>query len=207
MSAAVFIKLTEEWMAMRIPLLIIAVFLVFGCLAQPQEGEITGPTNVSFTAEEGKCGSSVQPQGEYMEGGVFLEGSIGASNPCYFANSTFSMNESGIILDIDTTKQDVESCEKCFGTIPWKASIFGYSGKVYVYYNNKRVYPKEGFCGWETQGSCKTDFDCTTGGCSGQVCESVHENPAITTCEYNECYDAKAYGARCGCVQGLCQWS
>jgi eight-cysteine-cluster-containing protein len=148
----------------------------------------------------------MEPERTDMENGVYLEGSIGTSNPCYNATGSFENNGSTIILRINTTEQDVDSCIKCIGTIPWKASLINYSEEVIVYYNNKKVLPKKGFCGWETNGSCTSESDCVAGGCSGHVCESINEDPAITTCEYKECYDARAYGTGCGCVEGLCQW-
>lgn len=67
--------------------------------------------------------------------------------------------------------------------------------------------PQEGFCGWSTQGNCSTDADCTTGGCSGEVCQSKFEDSVITTCEYKECYNADLYDMECKCVEGACQWS
>ncbi len=67
--------------------------------------------------------------------------------------------------------------------------------------------PQEEFCGWSTQGNCSTDADCTSGGCSGQVCQSTFEEPVMTTCEYKECYNADLYGMECKCVEGACQWS
>jgi len=65
---------------------------------------------------------------------------------------------------------------------------------------------KEGFCGWSTNGTCLTDLDCIKGGCSGQVCQSKHEEPVMTTCEWRDCYDAEMYGVACQCVNGHCQW-
>ena len=62
------------------------------------------------------------------------------------------------------------------------------------------------FCGRSTGGPCRSDEDCIRGGCSGQVCQSKHEEPVVTTCEWKECYDAEKYGARCMCVNGRCQW-
>ncbi|GEM_PF-421980 len=64
-----------------------------------------------------------------------------------------------------------------------------------------------GFCGRSTYGSCKTNNDCETGGCSGQVCQSKKEERMATTCEWRECYDDEAYNIRCGCREGQCQWS
>lgn len=67
--------------------------------------------------------------------------------------------------------------------------------------------PEETFCGWSTNSSCLTDADCITGGCSRQVCQSKNEEPAITTCEYRDCYNSIKYSLRCGCIQGVCKWA
>ena len=64
-----------------------------------------------------------------------------------------------------------------------------------------------GFCGHSTLGSCTSDADCRTGGCSGQVCESVTEPPTGTTCEWRQCYDDERHGVGCGCIDGQCAWS
>lgn len=66
--------------------------------------------------------------------------------------------------------------------------------------------PKQGFCGWATNGPCSNNSDCTIGGCSSQVCQSKSEEPVITTCEYKECYNASKYGMICGCTENTCQW-
>lgn len=66
---------------------------------------------------------------------------------------------------------------------------------------------EEPFCGKSTNGACKTNNDCMTGGCSGQICQSKNEAPVITTCEYRECFSAKKYGLTCGCVNGQCNWN
>ncbi len=81
------------------------------------------------------------------------------------------------------------------------------------------------FCGSSTQGFCASNSDCVTGGCSGQVCQSVQEEPAITTCEYKDCYNSAKYGMACKCIidsvtpaataaiigesaaQGRCKWT
>ena len=62
------------------------------------------------------------------------------------------------------------------------------------------------FCGLSTYGSCETDADCVTGGCSGQVCQSRSEEPRATTCEWRECYDSRQFGLGCGCIKNQCQW-
>lgn len=64
----------------------------------------------------------------------------------------------------------------------------------------------KGFCGTSTLGTCNSDADCMSGGCSGQVCQSKSEEPIITTCEYRDCYNAEAYGLTCGCLNKKCQW-
>ncbi|RLJ05404.1 MAG: hypothetical protein DRP18_03150 [Candidatus Aenigmatarchaeota archaeon] len=65
-------------------------------------------------------------------------------------------------------------------------------------------FGKEKFCGWSTYAKCKTDADCETGGCSGQVCEGKGEG-TITTCEMRDCYNRQGY--KCKCIDGKCQWS
>jgi eight-cysteine-cluster-containing protein len=65
----------------------------------------------------------------------------------------------------------------------------------------------EEFCGFSTDGQCSADAECITGGCSGQVCLSVHDELMATTCEYRECYNNELYGLTCGCVNNKCQWS
>jgi len=62
------------------------------------------------------------------------------------------------------------------------------------------------FCGFSTKGLCTSDEDCISGGCSGQVCESINEEPIMTTCEWTECYNPAKYGITCGCVDNMCQW-
>ncbi|WP_202320270.1 eight-cysteine-cluster domain-containing protein [Archaeoglobus neptunius] len=62
------------------------------------------------------------------------------------------------------------------------------------------------FCGWSTYAECKSDADCTVGGCSGQVCMGSGED-IVTTCDWKDCYDAKKFGMTCGCFEGQCQWA
>ena len=40
---------------------------------------------------------------------------------------------------------------------------------------------QEPFCGISTNSPCKANSDCKTGGCSGQVCESIYANDKIQT--------------------------
>lgn len=68
------------------------------------------------------------------------------------------------------------------------------------------ILPKEEFCGSSTYGKCNSNEDCHTGGCSGQICQSKNEEPIITTCEWQDCYDAKKYQFECLCLNKQCQW-
>ncbi|MDP7116131.1 MAG: eight-cysteine-cluster domain-containing protein [Candidatus Woesearchaeota archaeon] len=52
---------------------------------------------------------------------------------------------------------------------------------------------------------CQTNDDCTTGGCSGIVCQSKDTEPVFSTCEYSPSYDCYKT-IDCGCIQGKCQW-
>ena len=53
---------------------------------------------------------------------------------------------------------------------------------------------------------CASDSDCTSGGCSNQVCgkkESI--KGLITTCEFKEEYSCLE-STSCGCVESKCRW-
>jgi len=63
----------------------------------------------------------------------------------------------------------------------------------------------DGFCGISTNAQCDSDSGCTTGGCSGQVCQARGER-ITTTCEFRECYDETKYGFECRCIDGQCKW-
>ena len=87
--------------------------------------------------------------------------------------------------------------------------IFGLSVRVYL----DAVHPDAGapadgvdFCGWSTKGSCDSGADCLMAGCSSQICRARSEESLFSTCEWRDCYNAKAYGLSCGCVDGQCQW-
>lgn len=69
------------------------------------------------------------------------------------------------------------------------------------------ILPKEKFCGSSTYGKCTSDANCLAGGCSGQVCQSKDEEPIITTCEWEDCYDAGKFGLNCKCLNNQCQWA
>ena len=71
---------------------------------------------------------------------------------------------------------------------------------------NKEKTTKAVFCGWSTEGDCFSDKDCMGGGCSGQVCQSINEESVLTTCEYRDCYNSRAYALECRCVNNKCKW-
>jgi eight-cysteine-cluster-containing protein len=62
------------------------------------------------------------------------------------------------------------------------------------------------FCEVSTFGECSSDEDCVTGGCSGEVCQSKHEDLVITACEYKDCYKTVSYELECGCLIKKCRW-
>ena len=57
------------------------------------------------------------------------------------------------------------------------------------------------------EGVCTTNDDCTTAGCSGEIC-TTKENAknVVTACVYREWYDCLKYTS-CVCIQGKCQWN
>jgi len=81
-------------------------------------------------------------------------------------------------------------------------------GKKFVDQKNiDMVNPASQFCGSSTKGKCATNTDCITGGCSGQICQSASEESIISTCEYQDCYDAQKFGLSCRCLNQQCQWA
>ncbi|MBU0586054.1 eight-cysteine-cluster domain-containing protein [Candidatus Micrarchaeota archaeon] len=52
---------------------------------------------------------------------------------------------------------------------------------------------------------CHSDSDCSTAGCSNQLCVPNGMNGTITTCEYLGEYECLNY-TTCGCVNGKCAW-
>ena len=62
-----------------------------------------------------------------------------------------------------------------------------------------------GFCGIQTEASCTSDGDCKVGGCSGTICQGKSEPSAITTCDWQSCYQ-KPSNIYCGCDGGKCKW-
>lgn len=72
--------------------------------------------------------------------------------------------------------------------------------------NRVQTQLRENFCGTSTLGACEEDEDCIVGGCSQAVCQGASEEPAITTCEFRECYNATKYDAECKCEDKKCRW-
>lgn len=173
------------------------------CVAAPYN---TTSIEMIFRSNKGVCGGEEAPERMDGDGWVFFNGSIGGGSVCRTISAELITSGDGYMLDL-TTKAipGVAACINCQGTIPWTANITGHSGNISVRYDGRTVFPPN-FCGWSTNGTCAGDSDCMSGGCSGQVCQSKSEEPAITTCEYRECYSAAQYGVACGCDDGKCQW-
>ncbi len=164
---------------------------------------------LDFNSSTGYCGNETAPNVAFTPDGMSLNGSVGGGSVCRYAVAQILPESGGYALNISTRAiPGVATCVNCAGTIPWSANITGYNGTLNVYYDGRLVYPPTatGFCGWSTNGACSTDSDCVRGGCSGEVCQSAAEQPAVTACIYRDCYNASATGVSCGCVAGRCQW-
>ncbi|MEM5778209.1 MAG: metalloregulator ArsR/SmtB family transcription factor [Candidatus Aenigmatarchaeota archaeon] len=79
------------------------------------------------------------------------------------------------------------------------------AGFVYINYANNYVF-NQSLAGQKIANECSTDFDCSVGGCSSQICgkKGVIEN-VVTTCEWKEEYDCLRL-TNCKCIEGKCQW-
>ncbi len=55
----------------------------------------------------------------------------------------------------------------------------------------------------ELPGECETDADCSTAGCSGEVCMSGAAEAPLTTCVVMPCFRVLD---KCGCMEGYCRW-
>lgn len=59
--------------------------------------------------------------------------------------------------------------------------------------------------GIQTSGECKVDTDCTTTGCSQEVCVATpNAGDIMTTCEILPCF---AVLEACGCHESQCTWT
>lgn len=57
----------------------------------------------------------------------------------------------------------------------------------------------------QAEGECKTDADCATAGCGGEVCTTVAAKAEVmTTCEERLCFKVVD---TCGCHDGQCTWT
>ncbi len=64
---------------------------------------------------------------------------------------------------------------------------------------------KERVEGPQAAGECKTDADCTTGGCSSEICATPAAlEGMMSTCEIQPCF---AVLDSCGCHDGMCTWT
>ena len=79
---------------------------------------------------------------------------------------------------------------------------------IFISLDNKEkiISPNLEFCGKSTYSECSSDEDCIVTGCSSQICQSKHEELAITTCEFKDCYDANKFKLICKCFNNRCQW-
>jgi hypothetical protein len=62
--------------------------------------------------------------------------------------------------------------------------------------------PATGQCVRNSNDTCKTDADCRSGGCGGELCYNPAVSQGITTCD---CTAPTGVGG-CGCVAGSCTW-
>lgn len=62
------------------------------------------------------------------------------------------------------------------------------------------------FCGTSTYAECDSDVDCIRGGCSGEICQSAHQEPVITPCWWRDCFDTDKHKTFCLCMNHKCQW-
>ncbi|RLJ08023.1 MAG: hypothetical protein DRP12_01335 [Candidatus Aenigmatarchaeota archaeon] len=130
------------------------------------------------------------------------------------ANLKLEIEKSGEVIKL-LEKNIGEIC-KCIcvyqisAEIPWKGEkrieIWGveHADHPAKLLWQKEIVP-ESFCGRSTFGPCQSDADCRPGGCSGEICQSVQEEPVFSICEFRECYQVE--GISCRCVEGKCQWS
>ena len=122
-------------------------------------------------------------------------------------NAEVWVNCCGVEVKVEKEGSTYKILEKQYGELcrcmcKRKVTIFNISEKSEVLFLDKDgnsfiLTPSVEFCGWSTYGKCNTDEDCTTDGCSGQICRSKFEEGIITTCEWLDCYDAKKYNIAC----------
>ncbi|MEM0438184.1 MAG: DUF333 domain-containing protein [Candidatus Micrarchaeia archaeon] len=96
-----------------------------------------------------------------------------------------------------------DPCELC---PPEKECTVSTSFPAIVACRDKESAPVEGFCGWSTEGACKSDSDCTRGGCNSQICQAKSEGIIMSSCD-KPCYKPEPYGLKCKCVSNKCVWT
>ena len=63
------------------------------------------------------------------------------------------------------------------------------------------------FCGTSTKADCKTDSNCITSGCSGEICGNMSDRSNTGgNCLWKDCYNNEKYNQKCGCFNNKCQW-
>jgi len=167
-------------------ILLLGAILAFGCIQQPPSS--ANDTNATIN-------NSVNESTGEGSTGIPYCGAIGTRSEGWYRD--------GKLIRYD-------NCAKCkaecgaIGTRSegWYSSC---DNSLIVWDQCAGQYPNH-FCGWSTNGPCSSDSDCIAGGCSGQVCQSKHEEPIVTTCEYRECYNAQSYGLSCRCINQRCEW-
>ena len=87
-----------------------------------------------------------------------------------------------------------ESLERIMA-LGWKVEKYSFrKGSLYI-----QISPERG-------NECKSDLDCATGGCSGEVCAPKKvAREIVTPCVYREWYSCLRLTS-CGCYNGLCTW-
>lgn len=80
-------------------------------------------------------------------------------------------------------------------TLGWKVKNHAFrKGPLYV-----QISPRKG-------NECKSDSDCSIGGCSGEVCTTRElAREIVTPCVYKEWYSCLRLTS-CGCYNGFCTW-
>jgi len=190
-------------------LLIIAVAALLYLLPGENAGPGPGgtPATVKFTSASSVFADSVTftytPDAagksdyivdyEILRDGIKIESSVGKVYEGISADNPISIE---VVREGDSTYESRTLVRKADG----KAL---YNGTMVV----NRKPTGEDFCGRSTKGGCSSDSECAVGGCTLQVCQSVHEEPVSTTCEWRECYNPELYGLGCKCIASQCQWS
>ena len=180
-------------MKILIGVLFFGMMLAFGCL------ESSGPTACTLEAKlcpDGSYVGRVPPDCEFeaCPETQFCD----ALTPCSGGYECYSFEDE----DTPICYIGTDPCERCSS----RNCIILESYPMQIRCIEDEELPFGDFCGWSTNGSCSSDSDCIKSGCSGQVCQSVSEEPAVTTCEWRDCYNPAPYDLSCECISGKCRW-